>query len=57
MPFSFSDKLVIAISSRPLFDLDDQKGHCESSRQQVATGHVPYGVARGPLLNLVGKAA
>jgi 5'-nucleotidase len=24
---------------------DDQRGHCESARQHVATGHVPHGVA------------
>ncbi|HYR05603.1 MAG TPA: 5'-nucleotidase, partial [Gallionella sp.] len=24
---------------------DDQKKHCESARQHVATGHVPHGVA------------
>lgn len=24
---------------------DDQKGHCDSAREHVATGHVPYGVA------------
>lgn len=24
---------------------DDQQGHCESTRQHVATGHVPHGVA------------
>ncbi len=24
---------------------DDQRGHCESASQHVATGHVPYGVA------------
>ena len=24
---------------------DDQQGHCESARQHVATGHVPFGVA------------
>jgi 5'-nucleotidase len=24
---------------------DDQRGHCESARQHVATGHVPFGVA------------
>ena len=24
---------------------DDQKGHCESARQHVPTGHVPHGVA------------
>jgi len=36
---------------------DDQQGHCESARQHVATGHVPYGVANGQVLNLVGKAA
>jgi 5'-nucleotidase len=36
---------------------DDQQGHCESARQHVATGHVPYGVANGQVINLVGKAA
>lgn len=36
---------------------DDQQGHCESARQHVATGHVPYGVANGQMLSLVGKAA
>lgn len=24
---------------------DDQRGHCDSSRQHVATGHVPHGIA------------
>lgn len=24
---------------------DDQQGHCESTREHVATGHVPYGIA------------
>jgi 5'-nucleotidase len=24
---------------------DDQKGHCDSASQHVATGHVPHGVA------------
>lgn len=24
---------------------DDQQGHCDSAREHVATGHVPYGVA------------
>ena len=36
---------------------DDQQGHCESARQHVATGHVPYGVANEHGLSLVGKAA
>lgn len=36
---------------------DDQQGHCESARQHVATGHVPYGVANGQVVSLVGKAA
>lgn len=36
---------------------DDQHGHCESARQHVATGHVPYGVANEHGLSLVGKAA
>ena len=36
---------------------DDQQGHCESARQHVATGHVPYGVADGAALSLVGRAA
>lgn len=36
---------------------DDQQGHCESARQHVATGHVPYGVANGQVISLVGKAA
>jgi len=27
------------------FFFDDQKGHCESARQHVPTGHVPHGVA------------
>lgn len=38
---------------------DDQHGHCESARQHVATGHVPYGVAnrRGVPLSVVGEAA
>ena len=24
---------------------DDQKGHCESTQQHVATGHVPHGIS------------
>lgn len=36
---------------------DDQQGHCESARQHVATGHVPYGVANGQVVSLVSKAA
>lgn len=36
---------------------DDQKGHCESARQHVATGHVPYGVANGQVVPLTAKAA
>ena len=24
---------------------DDQKGHCDSAREHVATGHVPHGIA------------
>jgi len=36
---------------------DDQQGHCESARQHVATGHVPYGVANKQTLSLIGKAA
>lgn len=27
---------------------DDQKGHCDSAREHVATGHVPFGVANEP---------
>ncbi|MCU0804266.1 MAG: 5'-nucleotidase [Burkholderiales bacterium] len=27
---------------------DDQRGHCESARDHVATGHVPFGVANEP---------
>jgi 5'-nucleotidase len=27
---------------------DDQRGHCESARHHVATGHVPFGVANEP---------
>lgn len=36
---------------------DDQQGHCESARQHVATGHVPYGVANGQVVPLTAKAA
>jgi 5'-nucleotidase len=36
---------------------DDQQGHCESARQHVATGHVPYGVANGQVVSLAAKAA
>jgi 5'-nucleotidase len=28
---------------------DDQKMHCESAREHVATGHVPHGIANRPL--------
>ncbi len=28
---------------------DDQRGHCDSARQHVATGHVPFGVANEPV--------
>jgi len=27
---------------------DDQEGHCESTREHVATGHVPHGIANKP---------
>ncbi len=27
---------------------DDQRGHCESTRKHVATGHVPHGVSNKP---------
>jgi 5'-nucleotidase len=27
---------------------DDQKMHCESAREHVATGHVPHGIANRP---------
>ena len=36
---------------------DDQQGHCESARQHVATGHVPYGVANNRGLSVVDVAA
>lgn len=36
---------------------DDQQGHCESARQHVATGHVPYGVANGQVVPITAKAA
>lgn len=28
---------------------DDQRAHCESARQHVATGHVPHGIANEPM--------
>jgi 5'-nucleotidase len=27
------------------FFFDDQRGHCDSAREHVATGHVPHGIA------------
>ena len=36
---------------------DDQQGHCESARQHVATGHVPYGVANSQVVQLSVRAA
>ncbi len=48
------DRLVVAVSSRALFDLeeshadvffDDQRRHMESAHRHVPAGHVPHGVA------------
>lgn len=36
---------------------DDQQGHCESARQHVATGHVPYGVANSTVVGVARLAA
>ena len=36
---------------------DDQQGHCESARQHVATGHVPYGVANNAVAGVAKLAA
>ncbi len=38
---------------------DDQRGHCESASEYVATGHVPHGVANSeqvPLISIEGLA-
>ena len=39
------DKGAFLKSFEPDFYFDDQRGHVESARRHVATGHVPYGVA------------
>ena len=39
------DKGEFLKAFQPDFYFDDQRGHVESARQHVATGHVPYGIA------------
>jgi 5'-nucleotidase len=39
------DKGEFLKAFRPDFYFDDQRGHVESARQHVATGHVPFGIA------------
>ncbi len=39
------DKGEFLKAFQPDFYFDDQRGHVESARQHVATGHVPFGVA------------
>jgi len=39
------DKGEFLKAFQPDFFFDDQRGHVESARQHVATGHVPFGVA------------
>lgn len=33
------------------FYFDDQRGHCETTRQHVATGHVPHGICASTIKN------
>jgi 5'-nucleotidase len=39
------DKGEFLKAFQPDFFFDDQRGHVESARQHVATGHVPFGIA------------
>ena len=39
------DKAAFLKAFEPDFYFDDQRGHTESARKHVATGHVPFGVA------------
>jgi 5'-nucleotidase len=39
------DKGEFLRAFEPDFYFDDQRGHVESARQHVATGHVPFGIA------------
>ena len=39
------DKGEFLKAYQPDFYFDDQRGHVESARQHVATGHVPFGIA------------
>jgi 5'-nucleotidase len=39
------DKGEFLRAFQPDFYFDDQRGHVESARQHVATGHVPFGIA------------
>jgi len=39
------DKGEFLKTFQPDFYFDDQRGHVESARQHVATGHVPFGIA------------
>ena len=45
------DKGEFLKAFQPDFYFDDQRGHVESARQHVATGHVPFGIAN------IGKVA
>jgi 5'-nucleotidase len=39
------DKGEFLKAFQPDFYFDDQRGHVESARKHVATGHVPFGIA------------
>jgi 5'-nucleotidase len=39
------DKGEFLKAFQPDFYFDDQRGHVDSARQHVATGHVPFGIA------------
>ena len=42
------DKAAFLREFEPDFYFDDQRGHIESARQHVASGHVPFGIANAP---------
>ena len=42
------DKGTFLKAFEPDFYFDDQRGHVDSARQHVATGHVPFGIANQP---------
>ena len=45
------DKGEFLKAFQPDFYFDDQRGHVESARQHVATGHVPFGIANKGKVN------